>query len=229
MIFFSMTQRSEDRRYLYGRMKIVIISDNAIPVLFPVSAADCIHVRTIKDLAEHQDADLYIDLDFTIDPARLSALSLLLPSLVIVNAVTSTIAELGYPFIRINGWPGFLEREIHELAAPDEETAGKITAVYESLGRSCRIVPDTPGLITARILATIINEAWYTWEQGVSTKEEIDTAMKLGTNYPLGPFEWSERIGITPISLLLAALSKTDPGYAPANSLQQAAGSLKYD
>jgi 3-hydroxybutyryl-CoA dehydrogenase len=143
--------------------------------------------------------------------------------------VTTTIAEMGYPFIRINGWPGFLEREVHELASPDEETTRKIEAVYKVLGRSCCIVADTPGLITARILATIINEAWYTWEQGVSTKEEIDTAMKLGTNYPLGPFEWSERIGVSPITLLLAALSKTDPGYAPAGSLQKAAGPLKYD
>lgn len=212
-------------------MKIVIISQKAFPILFPVSAADCIHVKMIKDLEaqEHQDADLYIDLDFTMDKSRLSALSLLLPSLVMVNAVLPTLAEIGYPFIRINGWPGFLEREVHELASPDEETTRKIQAVYKDLGRSCRIVPDTPGLITARILATIINEAWYTWEQGVSTKEEIDTAMKLGTNYPLGPFEWSERIGVSPITLLLATLSKTDPGYAPADSLQQAAGSLKYD
>ena len=210
-------------------MKIVIISEKAFPVLFPVSAADHTHVRTIKDLGEHPDADLYIDLDFTMDKARLAALSLLLPSLVMVNAVLPTIAEIGHPFIRMNGWPGFLEREVHELASPDEETTRKVEAVYQNLGRSCRIVPDTPGLITARILATIINEAWYTWEQGVSTKEEIDTAMKLGTNYPFGPFEWGERIGLGQIAGLLWSLSRTDPRYLPAGALQQAVQGLKCD
>ena len=41
----------------------------------------------------------------------------------------------------------------------------------------------------------IINEAFLALQEGVSTKEEINTAMKLGTNYPLGPFEWVEKIG----------------------------------
>ena len=43
----------------------------------------------------------------------------------------------------------------------------------------------------------IINEAYFTWEAGTSTKEEIDIAMKLGTGYPYGPFEWGEKIGLS--------------------------------
>jgi 3-hydroxybutyryl-CoA dehydrogenase len=210
-------------------MKIVIISEKDPPLLFPISAVTCITVKTLDELADHPDADLCIDLDFTFDAARLSALSAHPSSLIIVNSVVHTLAEIGRPFIRINGWPGFLEREVHELVVPDEATGRQIAETYETLGRSCTIVPDTPGMITARILATIINEAWYTWEEGVSTKEEIDTAMKLGTNYPLGPFEWSERIGLPPVLRLLAALSETDPRYIPANSLQEAVGPLKYD
>ncbi len=84
-------------------------------------------------------------------------------------------------------------------------------------------------MITARIIAAIINEAWYTWQAGVSTKEEIDTAMKLGTNYPYGPFEWGQRIGLSRIVSLLHTLSVTEPRYMPANSLQQAAVELKCD
>jgi 3-hydroxybutyryl-CoA dehydrogenase len=210
-------------------MKIVIISEKPPPPLFPGSAVTCIPVKTVDDLAGHSNADLCIDLDFTLDEARLSALSALPSSLIIVNSVVHTLAEIGRPFIRINGWPGFLEREVHELVIPDKATGRQITEVYATLARSCTIVPDTPGMITARILATIINEAWYTWEEGVSTKEEIDIAMKLGTNYPLGPFEWGQRIGLTPVLQLLAALSETDPCYTPANSLREAAGSLKYD
>jgi len=77
-------------------------------------------------------------------------------------------------------------------------------------------------MISARVVAGIINEAWYTWEEKVSTKEEIDTAMRLGTNYPLGPFEWCERIGPGQIIGLLRSLSKIDARYTPARSLLEA-------
>jgi 3-hydroxybutyryl-CoA dehydrogenase len=59
--------------------------------------------------------------------------------------------------------------------------------------------------------------------------EEIDTAMKLGTNYPYGPFEWGQRIGLTRIVSLLNVLSMTNARYKPANSLQQAVTELKCD
>jgi len=184
-------------------------------------------------------ATAYFDLDFINEPARCKALSRLLPALVIVNAVTPTIKEIGYPFVRINGWPGFLERNIHELAvpeettavgndkAPDEPTAQRIATLYHRLAREYRIVPDEPGMISARIIAAIINEAFFTWEAEVSTKEEIDTAMRLGTNYPLGPFEWSERIGLGPIAGLLGALSRTNPAYVPSPALLQALEKIK--
>jgi len=183
----------------------------------------------LREVGAAPGAEVYFDLDFTADHSRCEALGRLLPALVIVNAVTPTIGDIGYPFVRINAWPGFLERSIHELAVPGDEAAGKIAELYGKLGRDHRIVADVPGLISARILATIINEAWFTWEEKVSTKEEIDTAMKLGTNYPLGPFEWSQRIGPGQIVRLLWSLSKTAPEYTPSEALLRAADRLKYD
>jgi 3-hydroxybutyryl-CoA dehydrogenase len=82
-------------------------------------------------------------------------------------------------------------------------------------------------MVTARILATIINEAWYTWQDGVSGKEEIDTAMKLGTNYPMGPFEWGGKIGLSRVVGLLDVLSRTDARYMPAGSLKDAVTGIK--
>jgi 3-hydroxybutyryl-CoA dehydrogenase len=210
-------------------MKIVIISEKPAPALFPADAADCVVVGSIDDLQGHRDADLIVDLDFTGDERRAKALSLLLPSPVMVSATIPTLAEIGYPFIRINGWPGLLEREVHELAVPDPAIAERVGRLYEKLGRSFRLAPDIPGMITARILATIINEAWYTWEEGVSSREEIDLAMTLGTNYPMGPFEWGERIGLSRISHLLTALSEEDSRYTPAESLKKAVCALKCD
>ena len=216
-------------------MKIVIVSGTPPPPLFPEHAADCITVGTVEELGAHKDADLFIDLDFEghdgsqPDDARIAALSDLLPALVMVNAVVPTLSAIGHPFIRINGWPGFLDRDIHELVANDMNVAGRIGELYALLGHGFRLIDDIPGMITARIIAAIINEAWYTWEEGVSTKEEIDTAMKLGTNYPYGPFEWGQRIGLARIVSLLNALSTTNARYKPANSLQQAVMELKCD
>jgi len=65
----------------------------------------------------------------------------------------------------------------------------------------------------------IVNEAYFALEDKVSTPTEIDTAMKLGTNYPYGPFEWSEKIGLKNIYLLLQKLSKQDSRYTPCNLL----------
>jgi 3-hydroxybutyryl-CoA dehydrogenase len=76
-------------------------------------------------------------------------------------------------------------------------------------------------MVTPRVISAIINEAYFTLQADVSTKEEIDTAMKLGTNYPFGPFEWSRAIGLKKIYELLLALSKTDSRYLPAARLQE--------
>ena len=214
-------------------MTIVAIAGAAtekdLAAAFPAAGIDRVLVRTVEEAATHPDADLYIDLDFVNMPDRKRSLSRLLPKPVLVNAVVSTHEQLGYPFIRINGWPGFLERPVHELAVPEATDGTTINELYQQLGRECRIVPDTPGMISARILATIINEAWFTREEEVSTKEEIDTAMRLGTNYPMGPFEWGDRIGLENIAGLLTVLAQKNERYTPSASLLKAAKSLKYD
>lgn len=80
-------------------------------------------------------------------------------------------------------------------------------------------VQDTIGMIVPRILSTIINEAFFTLEAGVSSREEIDLAMKFGTNYPRGPFEWCDAIGARKVTELLMALRDQDARYTIANSL----------
>lgn len=214
-------------------MTIVAIAGTAtekdLAAAFPAADVDRVLVRTVEEAEAYPEAQLYIDLDFVNVPDRKRSLSRLLPKPVLVNAVVSTQEQLGYPFIRINGWPGFLERSLHELVTPDAKTADAISELYRQLGRECRIVSDTPGMISARILATIINEAWYTWEEDVSKKEEIDTAMRLGTNYPMGPFEWGDRIGLENIAGLLTVLARENERYTPSGSLLKAAKSLKYD
>jgi len=85
------------------------------------------------------------------------------------------------------------------------------------------LAPDIPGMITARVLAAIINEAYHTLGAQVSSREEIDIAMKLGTSYPYGPFEWSDKIGLTRVYELLTELSNEDARYMPAPLLKEEA------
>src|SRR5580658_9317523 len=75
-------------------------------------------VDSVNDLDRHRQADLYIDLDFVPDAERIGKLGQLSPAPVIINSVVHTLREIGRPFIRINGWPGFLGRSVHELAVP---------------------------------------------------------------------------------------------------------------
>ncbi|MCB0729267.1 MAG: 3-hydroxyacyl-CoA dehydrogenase, partial [Ignavibacteriae bacterium] len=67
-------------------------------------------------------------------------------------------------------------------------------------------VKDRPGMIAMRIITLIINEAYLVLQEGTSNREDIDTAMKLGTNYPHGPIEWSEMIGVDLVYNILLAM-----------------------
>jgi 3-hydroxybutyryl-CoA dehydrogenase len=65
------------------------------------------------------------------------------------------------------------------------------------------VVADRVGFVAPRVICMIINEAFYTVQEGTASKEDIDQAMKLGTNYPYGPFEWCEKIGVIQVYELL--------------------------
>jgi 3-hydroxybutyryl-CoA dehydrogenase len=160
-------------------------------------------------------ADAFMDLCFENSPKRIEMLAKLMPKPVFVHAVTDTLERIHPNLIRVNGWPGFLKGNCLEASANDEL---KIKA-GQLLGEGLVFVKDSPGFVSARILAMIINEAYFTWEAGTSSKEEIDIAMKLGTGYPYGPFEWGEKIGLSRIAELLKRLAINDPVYEVSTSL----------
>lgn len=135
---------------------------------------------------------------------------------VFLDAVCETTATLPEHrgIIRLNGWPGFLNRPLLELAAP-EERRQPAERLLNRLGWGFRWVADEPGLVTPRILAMVINEACMAVREGVSVPAEVDTAMRLGAAYPGGPFEWAARIGPERIVRLLGLLAEKDPLYSP--------------
>lgn len=170
--------------------------------------------------------DIIIDLLFDTDrEKRKDKLNYTKASLLIVNDVTGTAKGLPENYVRINGWTTFLKRSIVEASCINEALKQKAETVFKIFNKKTEWVPDVPGFITARVVSMIINEAYFSIEDEISSRDEIDTAMKLGTNYPLGPFEWSKLIGIKKIYALLETLSEESPRYTPSDLLKKEANS----
>ncbi|MGM9486231.1 3-hydroxyacyl-CoA dehydrogenase [Ideonella sp. YS5] len=83
---------------------------------------------------------------------------------------------------------------------------GQAAAMLAAAGLQPQQVEDTPGLVVARTLAMLINEAADAVQQGVCTPEGADLAMKLGVNYPAGPFEWLARWDVRAVTALIDRL-----------------------
>jgi 3-hydroxybutyryl-CoA dehydrogenase len=134
---------------------------------------------------------------------------------VFINAVIATLGQFppDLPIIRMNGWPGFIGSSVWELSAGDA-TRSVAEGIMMALEWPHVWVADGIGLVTPRVVAMIISEARLALGEGVGTREDIDTAMKLGTNYPYGPFEWEARIGVDRIAALLDAMAAENDLYA---------------
>lgn len=202
-------------------MKLAVITNEVLKKAFLLkeipAATELVFINELKEVPA--DTDIVFDLLFENNPERILALRQFLPKPVFINSVAVTLNEISAPFIRLNAWPGFLQRNIAEFAALTSEQP-VAEHVFKQLGWAYHQVPDTTGMISARVVAMIVNEAYFTFGDGVSTKEEIDIAMKLGTNYPYGPFEWSRVIGLQSIHELLLKLNKENSRYEIASSLE---------
>lgn len=77
-----------------------------------------------------------------------------------------------------------------------DETVEVVKEVSEKMGKETVVVNEFPGFVTSRISAMVGNEAFYMLQEGVGTPEEIDKAIKLGLNYPMGPFELGDLVGL---------------------------------
>jgi 3-hydroxybutyryl-CoA dehydrogenase len=193
---------------------------------FP-DAAELFFLEDFKQLDTVPPAYFLFDLNFEPLAERIELLSALNKP-IIINSVVNTLKGLGLPenFIRINAWPGFINRPVTELACGYDQQKQTIHTIFQLLQWPYNIVPDTPGMISARVIAMIINEAYFALGEGVSSKQEIDIAMKLGTSYPYGPFEWADKIGLKNIYKLLQKLNSISSRYALAPLLEKEVSQL---
>lgn len=203
-------------------MKIAVITNNALKdELLAQGLQESEEVQWLNEPQIISGMDFYIDLLFSPTEERLKILQRLSPAVVIVNAVSTELSELPENFVRINGWPTFLKRTIMEASCRDEKIKEIAENLFACFNKKTEWVPDVPGFVSARVVSMIINEAYFALEENVSSKPEIDTAMKLGTNYPYGPFEWAEKIGLQKVYELLTALEKTNARYQPCALLKK--------
>lgn len=205
-------------------MQVVVLANALQKAEFANSLiGDAVWVETVSEFLHHPSADAYLDLNYSNSPERNELLKQLLPKVVIINSVSDILPETNTNFIRINGWNAFLSSPLLEASCLREEGKAKAAEAFSLFAKEPVWLPDEPGFITARVVSMIINEAYISLAEGVSTKEEINTAMKLGTAYPYGPFEWAEKIGLQKVVTLLQKLSKTQVRYKPAGLLVQEA------
>lgn len=161
-----------------------------------------------------QGSDLAIDFILDEDPFQVEIYTDKLNSKVFVNTAKISLAELSNlanhnlksKLFGFNGLPTFLNRSVLEASVLNPEDESQLAELCKTLNTEYLLVDDRVGLVTPRIICMIINEAYYTAEEGTASREDIDLSMKLGTNYPYGPFEWCERIGIKHVYELLEAV-----------------------
>ncbi|WP_330331442.1 3-hydroxyacyl-CoA dehydrogenase [Streptomyces sp. NBC_00536] len=102
-----------------------------------------------------------------------------------------------------------------------EETLAEAIGLFQKLGKEVSVIGDVPGMIVARTVAMLIDLTADAVARGVATAEDIDTAMRLGVNYPLGPSQWHAELGQDWAYDLLHHLDERCPGgrYAPSLAL----------
>ena len=119
--------------------------------------------------------------------------------------------------------------EIVRALETGEETLSAAAIVGERMGKECVVVRESPGFVTSRINAMIGNEAFYMLQEGVASAADIDRALKLGLNHPMGPFELVDLVGLdTRLAILRFLHRSLGEKFRPCPLIEQyvAAGRL---
>lgn len=185
----------------------------------------------VQDTTTHDEYDIFIDLDFDENPIHLKTYYNNKTTIFLLSAVNITlegafaINELkweGQQIIGINALPTMLERTMLEYTNPFDINLHSEVLNLLNYEKSTK-VESRIGLVTPRIICMIINEAFYTVQEGTANANDIDTAMKLGTNYPKGPFEFLNLMGISNVYNTLEAIYQDthEERYKICSSLKQ--------
>ena len=194
------------------------------------------NIKTTTSLEDCKDADLIIEaviekedikkqlfkeLDILCDEETLFATNTSSISITRLALVTERPERFaGMHFMN----PAYIMRlvEVVQCLRTSRETIGIITAVAEKMGKIPVVVNDFPGFVSNRVLMPMINDAIYCLQEGVASREGIDTIMKLGANHPMGPLELADFIGLdTCLAILEILHAELGEKYRPCPLLQK--------
>jgi 3-hydroxybutyryl-CoA dehydrogenase len=112
--------------------------------------------------------------------------------------------------------------EVVRALETDEDTLASVVEVGKRMGKEVVVIKESPGFITSRINAMIGNEAFFMLQEGIASAADIDKALKLGLNHPMGPFELVDLVGLDTRLNILEYLHKSlGEKYRPAPLLVQ--------
>jgi 3-hydroxybutyryl-CoA dehydrogenase len=171
------------------------LDDSADIIIDTLNAQTGLKLSNIQYIDEHCSSDI---------PVFTSSVCVPVSELCAVSKFPKRLIGIGL-------YNTFSKSKLIEIAPSkitDENLLGNAESFLNSVNLAYVKVPDRAGLVFPRILTMIINEAAQVYAEKTASKEDIDTAMKLGTNYPYGPLEWADRLGIDFVFDTLGSLQK---------------------
>ncbi|CAG8478979.1 19913_t:CDS:2, partial [Gigaspora rosea] len=193
-------------------------------------------ITTVTDISELSDVDFVIEavsenvdlkrkifenLDKVLNKKSILATNTSSISITKIAAATKRPEKvIGMHFM--NPVPVMKLVEIIPGLTTSDETLNITKKLATSMGKTCTQSQDVPGFIANRLLMPYINEAIIVLEQGIATREDIDTTMKLGTNTPMGPLTLADFIGLdTCLAIMKVLHNELGEKYRPAILLQK--------
>lgn len=208
-------------------MNIILIGNQAkIREFKEYIAADIVcHDFQKMDEVPHsilKHSDVLLNFDFDQNEEDISSYPNTKYPLILLSAV---LKELPHPGITnmnseifgFNGLQGFISNDCWEISNPYDCQTNRLIRFLELINKEMVWVKNQVGMVAPRILFQILKEADQAYINKIATKTDIDLAMKLGTNYPKGPFQWIDDFSENQISDLLETIrqSSNDSRYEP--------------
>ncbi|HZW89096.1 MAG TPA: 3-hydroxybutyryl-CoA dehydrogenase [Myxococcaceae bacterium] len=178
----------------------------------------------IEAATENEDLKkrIFLELDTVVRPGGVLATNTSsIPITRIATATRRPESVIGMHFM--NPVPVMQLVELIRGAATSDATFERTKAMAQAMGKTVVSSRDYPGFIVNRILIPMLNEAAYALMEGLGTAEDIDTAMKLGTNQPMGPLQLADFIGLDTVLFIAEVMHNGlgDPKYRPCPLLRQ--------